>query len=326
MKKTVLLTIAFAVAMTASAQSLKQGTLSNVTKLTNDVAVKYENPQWSPDGTKVAYTEFGFEKLYVVNADGTDKRRVSSASGVGHMYQWSADSREILVRDTRWVGDETTGVKHLHAGFLIDVASAQATRVTDDAEYMQPAAMRYSASGLKSVASIDAKSRALSPAKFKAVPKAMVSDTDKRRALNLSFYIDAENDVLYLVNELGAKRMLVKGLCHCPVLSPDGTKAAFVKDDNVCVVNVDGSGMKVLSQGFHPSWVGNSQLVFEKTTDDGHTYTSGDLFIVNVNGSSLKQLTKTSGRIEMNASVSPDGSKVAFTSFTDGQVYVADLK
>ena len=105
-----------------------------------------------------------------------------------------------------------------------------------------------------------------------------------------------------------------------------GKKAAFVKDDNVCVVNVDGSGMKVLSQGFHPSWVGNSQLVFEKTTDDGHTYTSGDLFIVNVNGSSLKQLTKTSGRIEMNASVSPDGSKVAFTSFTDGQVYVADLK
>ncbi|MBR5435603.1 MAG: hypothetical protein IK120_01935, partial [Muribaculaceae bacterium] len=70
MKKPVLLTIAFAVAMTASAQSLKQGTLSNVTKLTNDVAVKYENPQWSPDGTKVAYTEFGFEKLYVVNADG----------------------------------------------------------------------------------------------------------------------------------------------------------------------------------------------------------------------------------------------------------------
>ncbi|MBR5436226.1 MAG: hypothetical protein IK120_05110, partial [Muribaculaceae bacterium] len=62
--------LALAVGLTASAQSLKQGTLSNVTKLTNDVAVKYENPQWSPDGTKVAYTEFGFEKLYVVNADG----------------------------------------------------------------------------------------------------------------------------------------------------------------------------------------------------------------------------------------------------------------
>ncbi len=325
MKKITLL-IALAVGLTTSAQSLKQGTLSNVTKLTNDVAVKYENPQWSPDGTKVAYTEFGYEKLYVVNADGTGKRRISSSSGVGHMYQWSADSREILVRDTRWTGDETVGLKHLHAGFLIDIETAQATRVTDDAEFMQPAALRYSAAGAKSIASIDTKARAISPAVFKAVPKALVNDAAKRRALNLSFYIDAENDVLYLVNESGAKRALVNALCHCPTLSPDGTKVAFVKDDQVCVINTDGSGMKVLSQGFHPAWVGNSQLVFEKTTDDGHTYTSGDLFIINVNGASLKQLTKTSGRIEMNASVSPDGSKVAFTSFTDGQVYVADLK
>ena len=324
MKKITLLA-ALIVALTATGQSLKQGTLSNVKKLTNDVAVKYENPQWSPDGMKVAYTEFGFEKLYVVNADGTAKRRVSNSSGVGHMYQWSADSREILVRDTRWTGDETTGVKHLHAGFLIDIESAQATRVTDDAEYMQPAAMRYSPAGAKSVASIDAKARSLSPAKFKPVSKALLAAAN-RNALNLSFYIDAVNDKLYLVDENGSKRLLVNGLCHCPVLSPDGTKAAFVKDDQVCVINVNGTGMRVLSQGFHPAWVGNNQLVFEKTTDDGHTYTSGDLFIINVNGSSLKQLTKTSGRIEMNAAVSPDGSKVAFTSFTDGQVYVADLK
>lgn len=324
--KKITLFAALIVALTASGQALKQGSLTNVKKLTNDIAVKYENPQWSPDGTKVAYTELGFDRLYVVNADGTSKRRVSSSSGVGHMYQWSADSREILVRDTRWTGDaEGAGVKHLHAGFLIDVESAQAARVTDDAEYMQPAAMRYSRTGVKSVASIDAKAHVVPQSKFKPLSKAILS-AENRSALNQSFYIDAVNDVLYIVDESGSKRRLVNGLCHCPVLSPDGSKAAFVKDDHVCVVNTDGSAMRVLSQGFHPSWVGNSQLVFEKTTDDGHIYTSGDLFIINVNGSGLKQLTKTSGNIEMNASVSRDGSKVVFTSFTDGQVYVADLK
>jgi len=96
--------------------------------------------------------------------------------------------------------------------------------------------------------------------------------------------------------------------------------------DDVCVMNIDGTGKRILGRGFNPSWANNSQIVFEKTTDDGHVYTSGELYMINVDGTNHKQLTKTGNRIEMNASVSPDGTKVAFVSFSDGQVYVADLK
>jgi Tol biopolymer transport system component len=47
---------------------------------------------------------------------------------------------------------------------------------------------------------------------------------------------------------------------------------------------------------------------------------------MNADGNNVKALTATSNRIEMNPCISPDGSKIVFTSFTDGQIYVADLK
>ena len=96
--------------------------------------------------------------------------------------------------------------------------------------------------------------------------------------------------------------------------------------DDICVINVDGTGKRVLGRGFNPSWVNNSQIIYERTEDDGHVYTAGELYLMNINDKSIKTLTATSNRIEMNASVSPDGSKVIFTSFTDGQIYIADLK
>ena len=58
--KKILLTIAVAMFATPliTAQTTKSGQLSNVTRLTND-NVKYENPRWSPDGTKIVFAKNG---------------------------------------------------------------------------------------------------------------------------------------------------------------------------------------------------------------------------------------------------------------------------
>ena len=66
--------------------------------------------------------------------------------------------------------------------------------------------------------------------------------------------------------------------------------------------------------------------MYEKSTDNGHTYTSSDIFMINIDGSRRKALTTTANRMEMCPSVSADGNKIVFTSFNDGQVYVADFK
>lgn len=318
--KKILLTIAVAMFATPliAAQTTKSGQLSNVTRLTND-NVKYENPRWSPDGTKIAFTQFGYDGLYVMNANGSAKKQILSSSGVGYMLQWSADSKEILVRDTRW--EERSGeIKRCHAAWAINASTGTTTRMSQDAEYMQPAAWRYTG-GMKTIVAPDTK---VLRASLTPLNQTMAKSLATDNKVNTSFITDFEH--LYIVDAFGNKRVLNEGPSFCPALSPDGKKVVFNQMDDICVINVDGTGKKIIGRGFNPTWVNNSQIIFEKTEDDGHEYTAGELYIMNADGNNVKALTATSNRIEMNPCISPDGSKIVFTSFTDGQIYVADLK
>ena len=127
-----------------------------------------------------------------------------------------------------------------------------------------------------------------------------------------------------MVDINGNKKLINAGASFCPALSPDGKKVAFNQMDDVCVMNIDGTGKVVIGRGFNPCWANNSQIVFERTTDDGHTYTSGELYLATIDGASIKQIT-SSNLIEMQPQISPDGNKIVFTSFSDGQIYVADF-
>lgn len=318
MKKKNLLLTALLFTQVVSAQALKEGTLSNVTRLTND-ADRYENPRWSPDGTKISFTNEGYEGLYVMDVDGNHKMQLSNASTVGYMHQWSADSREILVRDTRYKSGDN-GLERVHAAWVLGL-DGNKTRATADANYMQPGAWRYSSAGNKSILVDDNKANAISLTK---VPSVIMKKAARAIVSDISFICDG--DALWVVDAAGNKKIINNEASFCPSLSPNGKMVAFTQIDDVVVMNIDGTGKRMLSRGFNPSWVNNNQIVFEITTDDGHEYQTGDLYIIKADGSGKKALTNTSSLIEMNPCVSPDGSKLLFTSFSDGQIYSADLK
>lgn len=328
MRTQILLASLFCASVVGFAQQ-KTGQLANITRITNDAEVKYENPRFSPDGNKVAFTMFGYEGLYVADRQANNAvKQISADEGVGYMYQWSADGSEILCRKVRHV-QSANGFPRTYNIQTVDVKTKKATVLSNDGgSELRPAAWRYNSRG---EASVVADGRVIRSGLVRpAIKNATVNASGAKiviaqPAYKTSFITDFE--YLWAVDENGAKKVIYEGPALCPALSPDGKQVAFCDmESNVLVMSVKGGKATVIGKGFNPSWANNTQIVVEQTSDNGHDYLAGDLHMLNVKDKTDVALTRTPGRIEMNPCVSPDGKKIAFTSFDDGQVYIADFE
>ena len=99
-----------------------------------------------------------------------------------------------------------------------------------------------------------------------------------------------------------------------PTWSPDGSRLAFECNDAICIINADGTGLTTIpntsnySDAGEPSWSPDgSRIAYTHYLDD---IQSSVIFVINVNGSNLTQLTTGD---DSDPSWSPDGSKLVFS-------------
>lgn len=74
----------------------------------------FEDPVWSPDGKRIAFLESrsnlepmqnaSFRQLYVMNADGSNRKRLTNHWGDDYSPQWTRDGKAILVTGRRGTG------------------------------------------------------------------------------------------------------------------------------------------------------------------------------------------------------------------------------
>jgi len=70
---------------------------SHIVNLTNGAHCKSRDPIWSPDGTKVAFTDTN--NIWTVNTDGSDLTQVTdflTGTGVGEYFSWTPDGSKFL--------------------------------------------------------------------------------------------------------------------------------------------------------------------------------------------------------------------------------------
>ena len=252
---------------------------SDRVKLTSNAVDDY-TPAWSPDGTKVAFasergdcSEWGCAPaVYVMNADGSDERRVSEDGGGSPA--WSPDGTRIAF--SAWQDDDGecdyedpdgSGCRDGDSEiYTVDADGSNKTRVTDNARYVGDYAPDWSPDGTRLAFDRNGDIYVAAPdgadeARLTELPGHATSPDWSPDGARITFHatLDYHQDV-YSVRADGSE---VTNLTPGPDVhdtgflsawSPDGTKIAF-SSGGIFAMNPDGSGRTRLTEsGQDPDW------------------------------------------------------------------------
>jgi len=263
-------------------------------QLTKDEADEYF-PAVSPDGQSVAFVanRNGRDGLYVRSRDGEVRQLVSSTDTIA-LPAWSGDGSRLA-----FVSYLARGV---HSTLkTVDVRSQKVRTLSDDNEdvfvgrstWLSPEQIMYTADGQIKRRGFTAGSVATIPfnAMFSITPRA----TYPRRVQNF----------------VSTEPRTVHGILH-PVVSPDGTRVAFVALGDLWLLEIGDAKPRRLTNDaameIQPSWSPDGRrLVF---ASDRRGVGTMDLYMRDLATGKDQRLTTTDESLSMPA-FSPDGRRLA---------------
>ena len=238
------------------------------------LAANARGPAWSPDGSKIAYTSLSARGgVWVMNADGSGKRRVTPAPGGAEWVAWSPDGRQILFSSTAFGGADTLDVVNTGGGGLKSVL----TRSSGYTGYTPAWApdgkifFGWRSGNLGEIRSLDPDGRGLTVVTATARPSGFSSFSLSPDGKWLAIW-DGDSDrlVRMLASGRGMAVMIVEEVSRYqrgPVLSswsPNGSKLvlgndsrAWLGDSVLSVVKTDGSEVWEVpntADAYDPAW------------------------------------------------------------------------
>jgi Tol biopolymer transport system component/DNA-binding winged helix-turn-helix (wHTH) protein len=311
---------------------------NNQVRLTRNNAVD-STAAWSPDGSLIAfasnrdtgppYNPYNLD-IYVMNADGSNVRRIVDDPEYDVSPQWSPDGRKILFISGRSgnfdvfeMNADGTGQKNLTADYdkadgapvwSLDGNNIAFSRRVDGKS--QIFIMDADGTNLKRVTNNSANNEApwWSPDGSKLV---FLTDRDG----NWEIYVTSVDGEVTQLTDDPADDLT-------PDWSPDGTKLAFSSNRNgkqhIYVMNADGSSpvqiTRSAGEDIEPSWSTDGQRIAFTSTRDGNF----DIYVMNADGTNQTRLTNDPA-VDRFPKWSADG-RLLFISNREGQadIYVMD--
>ena len=251
-------------------------------RLTHTPAVTEYHPTWSPDARQIAYaaSEDGFKSIWVMNADGTNRRRLTDPvlEGIYAMVPiWCPDSsrnRIAFAEPYTWEG---------RGGYW-------RIRVMD-------------ADGTNRHTLTDPGSNATQPA----------WSPDGR---DIAFYNSDTEDIWVIATDDGSdlRQLTDTGRYNrSPAWSPDGGHIAFTGDGWIYVMDVDGKNRRELNQrGYVSDWSPDGRhIAFSQQQVIKNRAVYERIWVVGPDGGNVRALTR--GLFSDQFPVfSPDGGRIIF--------------
>lgn len=286
-------------------------------------------PAWSPDGARIAFLSFleeGPWDIWVMNANGSNPRKLTNTPAKEGLFSWAPTGREIAFLSF----SEKKGQSDI---FLSNADGSDVRNLTNTTNLeLDP---RWSPDGAR-IAFVS------SPDEYQCDIWVMNPDgTDQRNLTNDPNYYevyprwspdgtriafvsspDEGQCDIWVMNADGSERRIVvynTGEISPCTWSSDGTRIAFVSssDEDQCdiwVMNADGSDRRTLTSDrateLAPQWSPDgAKIAFYSTSGEGQT----DIWVMNADGTNPRNLTNNPAE-EGLFSWSPDGTRIAFTS------------
>ena len=284
---------------------------------------------WSPDGSRIAYTDYDAGGVWVVGADGTNAKQIASAGGYP---VWSPDGSQIAYHGAGvWVvGADGSNAKQIGSVGGGPVWSPDGSRIAYTGSWDDEGLWIVGAdgTGLKRIATYPSwwVSPVWSPDGSRLVYTnddglwvVGAGGTDLKHlsphgrdpawspdGSRIAYYETVDHGTgVWVVGADGTDAKQIASAGGAPVWSPDGSRVALDDGDGMWVVGADGAGLKRVSRsGWGPVW-----------SPDGSRIATGDygygvgMWVVGADGTGLKQIASAGGAPVW----SPDGSRIAYT-------------
>jgi Tol biopolymer transport system component/serine/threonine protein kinase len=293
---------------------------SKVTKI-SDGTSNDEQPALSPDGKQIVFYTKSEKRIgiYVMDADGKNPRKLEGARDYDTAPAWSPDSKRIA-----FVGYGDTG------GQIVNVM---------DADGKNPRALSTPTPGTIGMLSWTLDGKEIIFRAGDNGGEIYIMDADgknPRRLTNTPGYdyapalspdgkrvVFSADGNLTVMNSDGSGLVALEGIYGIePAWSPDGKLIAYSglnenSDRPLTIINADGTGKKVLdvangANNYWPSFSPDGRQIVFFSNRNG----DGKIFVINVDGSGLRQLTPD-GSDDVYPAWSPDGRQIVFMNRSD---------